>query len=120
DRYPPVASVAEQSLMCSAVPRNWLPIALALTIATSIPATPARPNRAIAFPLPLRIRRLAQCPDGRGIAHPSDPLEKLALEDRYLDAVLLASSLSKSVAKTCFALPTCGTALVLVDIAGLS
>ena len=30
---------------------------------------------------------------------------------RYLDAVLLASSLPNNVAKTCFAFPTCGTAL---------
>jgi len=29
----------------------------------------------------------------------------------YLDAVLLASSLPNSVANTCFAFPTCGTAL---------
>ena len=42
------------------------------------------------------------------LIHP--PLEK-PMPGRYLDAVLLASSLPNSVAKTCFAFPTCGTAL---------
>ena len=39
-------------------------------------------------------------------------------QDRYLDAVLLASSLSKSAVKTCFAFPTCGTALAWSTLPG--
>ena len=59
--------------------------------------------------MPAQVWRLVQRLDGRGGARPPDPLEKLAPSNCYLDAVLLA--LSKSVADTFFALPTCGTSL---------
>lgn len=52
------------------------------------------------------------------LVHPT-PLAHLAALDRYFDAVLLASSLSNRVANTCFALPTCGTALAWSTLEGL-
>jgi hypothetical protein len=75
-------------------------------------------DRGAAIPVPTQVRCLVQCLDGRGTAHPSEPLEKLALESSYLDAVLLASSWSKSFEKTCFAFPTCGTALAWSTLPG--
>ena len=91
---------------------------LPLTIATSHSATiHVAGIEALRFQVPEQVG-VVQYLDGRGVAHPSDQLEKLALEDRYLEAVLLASSLSNSVAKTCFAFPTCGTALAWSTLPG--
>ena len=90
----------EQPPMCSTAPRDWLPIALFPDDCDLEPATSAWPDRGAAFSMPAQVGRLVQC------------------LDRYLDAVLLASSLSKSAVKTCFAFPTCGTALAWSTLPG--
>lgn len=78
----------------------------------------ANVQRYPAFPAPAQVRRLVQCRDGRGAAHPSRSLGSRHTRTRYLDAVLPASSLSNSAVKTCFAFPTCGTALAWSTLPG--
>lgn len=57
--------------------------------------------------------------DRRGSARLFNLLARLPSFDAHFEAVLLASSLSKSVANTCLALPTWGTALAWSRLEGV-
>lgn len=125
-KHRPADPRALPSLMSRAISRDgWLPIALAPMIATSNSATSVRPrSRHCAFRAGANpasgtmsgwMRHLLIHPS----AHPSEPLPELARVTRYLEAVLLASSLSNSALKTCLAFPTCGTALAWSTLPGL-
>ena len=107
----PVASAAEEAPMCSSAPRDWLPVR-DLELGRRLRSR----DRGAAFPVPTQVGRLVQCLDGRGVAHPSDPLEKLAL------AIWIRSSgldLAEQRRKDLLCLSDLRHGLGLIDVAGL-